>query len=238
LSGGKDSLAMLHVILEAGIEPAANLYYDGGWDFPYMGEHLEQIEHIAGIKITVIRPRINFDYCVRVKKYKWPKFDRRWCTGYKVKALQTITHCFDNPKVAIGIAHEEKQRAWRGTILEDRVPPVFPLLIANLTGSEALAYCMELGYDFCGHYKLFNRLNCYCCPFSRINECKMLYKHFPTLWRNMLEYQFLMGTNIRFSNDVTILSLNAQFRLEEETEHIKLFPHWLRVKSRGENTNL
>ena len=68
LSGGKDSLAMLHVVLEAGIQPAANLYYDGGWDFPYMSEHLEQIEHIAGVKITVIRPKINFDFSVRVKK--------------------------------------------------------------------------------------------------------------------------------------------------------------------------
>ena len=44
LSGGKDSTAMLLILLERG-EPVADVvFFDTGWEFPEMYEHLAKLE--------------------------------------------------------------------------------------------------------------------------------------------------------------------------------------------------
>lgn len=58
LSGGKDSTAMLLMLLERG-EPVADVvFFDTGWEFPEMYEHLEKLEAFTGLKITRLRPRM------------------------------------------------------------------------------------------------------------------------------------------------------------------------------------
>ena len=61
LSGGKDSTAMLLMLLERG-EPVADVvFFDTGWEFPEMYEHLEKLEAFTGLKITRLRPRLPVD---------------------------------------------------------------------------------------------------------------------------------------------------------------------------------
>ena len=58
LSGGKDSTAMLIMMLERD-EPIADIvFFDTGWEFPQMYEHLECLERYIGRKITRLRPRL------------------------------------------------------------------------------------------------------------------------------------------------------------------------------------
>ncbi len=227
MSGGKDSLATLHLLLEAGVEPAGIFFYDGGWEMPYIREHLAVIEEKTGCKINIIESENNFDYCIRVRGYGWPRFGQRWCTGLKVKGLNACLNAFDKPKNVVGIAYDERQRVYNGNLLTNKVPPMFPMVVCKMTTKEALQWCYDLGYDFCGHYKLFNRLNCYCCPLSREASWKILYKEFPTLWRNMLEYQFIMGTYVYFVNELTVLDLHKRFVFEEECERIRIKPRYI-----------
>ena len=58
LSGGKDSTAMLLMLLERGEDVADIVFYDTGWEFPQMYEHLVRLEEFTGRKITRLNARI------------------------------------------------------------------------------------------------------------------------------------------------------------------------------------
>ena len=105
LSGGKDSTAMLLMLLERGESVADVMFFDTGWEFPEMYEHLEKLETFTGLKITRLRPRLPVDvetdkspfdwmfseYPVVRRETRqvhmigrgWPAASRRWCTGRK-----------------------------------------------------------------------------------------------------------------------------------------------------------
>ena len=61
LSGGKDSTAMLLMLLERGESVADVVFFDTGWEFPAMYEHLEKLEAFTGLKITRLHPRMPVD---------------------------------------------------------------------------------------------------------------------------------------------------------------------------------
>ncbi len=71
LAGGKDSTAMLLMMLERG-EPIADIvFFDGGWEFPQMHEHLEMLEQLIGQKITRLRPRLPIGVVTGKSPFDW-----------------------------------------------------------------------------------------------------------------------------------------------------------------------
>ncbi len=66
LSGGKDSTAMLLMMLEHGMPIDAVLYADTGMEFPEMYDHLSKVDALLyqerGIHITVLRHPRGFEY--------------------------------------------------------------------------------------------------------------------------------------------------------------------------------
>lgn len=122
LSGGKDSTAMLLMLLEHGESVADVMFFDTGWEFPEMYEHLDKLEAFTGLKITRLRPRLPVDvetdkspfdwmfseYPVARRGTRdvhqigrgWPAATRRWCTGRKQQALKAhllaLTHRQEN----------------------------------------------------------------------------------------------------------------------------------------------
>lgn len=113
LSGGKDSTATLLMLLEKGESIADIVFFDGGWEFPEMYDHIEKLERFIGRSITRLQPRLPidtvtdkspFDYLfsevpVRKRASKeirfygrgWPHPLRRWCTNCKQTALKAHT---------------------------------------------------------------------------------------------------------------------------------------------------
>lgn len=104
LSGGKDSTAMLLLMLERGWPIDAVLNADTGMEFPEMYEHLRRLdEHLyreRGIHITTLKSPKSFEYLmfdepkqrascianrqllgVPCKGNGWPGIRVRWCTG-------------------------------------------------------------------------------------------------------------------------------------------------------------
>lgn len=105
LSGGKDSTAMLLKMLDDG-EPILDVvFFDTGWEFPQMHEHLVQLEEHTGIAITRLKPRSTFDHdfahrpvChkgtgdLRRIGWGWPSPLRRWCTREKNQSYSRVLH--------------------------------------------------------------------------------------------------------------------------------------------------
>lgn len=219
LSGGKDSTAMLLMLLERG-EPIADIvFFDGGWEFPQMREHLEKLERFIGRKITRLRPRLPigvvtektpFDWLFseypvvkrgtgRVHKIGrgWPAPMRRWCTGCKQDSLRShllaLTHRQGVAlplRQCIGFAADEPERL-DGPTKRDGIYYVqrYPLMEWGVTEADALAYCKERGFTWGGLYESFHRVSCFCCPLQGLNELRTLRKDFPDLWQRMREME-------------------------------------------------
>ena len=125
LSGGKDSTAMLHWMLEKGEDIHSVVFFDTGWEFPEMYDHLDQIERNTGIEIIRLKPKRSFDYWMFERKivnketglvYKigrgWPDVHSRWCTREKVNTLNKYHNSIKdtNKVINIGVAIDEYKR--------------------------------------------------------------------------------------------------------------------------------
>ncbi len=234
-SGGKDSTAMLHAMLEHG-EPVDHvIWFDTGWEFPQMADHVALVEKQTGIEITRLQPAQPFDYWMYERQIVarkgpmlgkvhrigngWPSPMRRWCTRLKVNAIDNQLKEWGAPDivVCIGFAADEAERGGRS--LDDRdYEKRFPLIEYGMTEADALEYCYNLGYDWDGLYEVFHRVSCFCCPLQSLAELRNLRTYFPELWARMLEMDSrIPGHNAGFHHYDTVHDLEDRFAEEEIT---------------------
>ena len=168
LSGGKDSTAMLLLMIERGMPIDMVLYADTGMEFPEMYDHIAKLDAYLyaqrGIHITVLRHPKGFEYLmfdepkVKLRSIEnrirlgvplygngWPGIRVRWCTGaLKTKLIDKEVKRLKGELGAIhyiGIAYDE---AWR--CKGER----YPLVEWGITEAQALRICYDRGYDFGG----------------------------------------------------------------------------------------
>ena len=86
-SGGKDSTAMLIHLLETGQQIDEILYCDcGDWMWKSAKTHIKQVEDKLQVKITVLDISDKLEQ--GFKKWGFPSFFNRWCTGEKREAMK------------------------------------------------------------------------------------------------------------------------------------------------------
>lgn len=202
LSGGKDSTAMLLLMIERDMPINMVLSADTGMEFPEMYEHLAKLdEHLfreRGIHITTLRHPKGFEYLMfdepkqkprslenraklGIPPYGngWPGIRVRWCTGQLKTHL--ITKEVNRLKGELGAIHYvgiAADEAWR--CKDER----YPLVEWGITEAQALQACYDRGFDFGRLYEIYHRASCWCCPFQRIDELRKLRKHHPELWKS------------------------------------------------------
>ena len=238
LSGGKDSTAMLLRMLELGERVDDIVFFDTGWEFPGMYDHLDLLENRTGRAITRLKPRIPFDYRlifhpVRSKKDRpehnivkgrvyrygsgWPSSLRRWCTREKINTIERYLkrqYALKNIIMCVGFASDESGR--ETSTMQSKVYNYrYPLIEWSWPESKCLEYCRYLGYDWGGLYEHFRRVSCYCCPLQRIGELRQLRSHHPGLWQKMLKMDRKIPNNVGFRNYDTVVDLEERFALEE-----------------------
>lgn len=224
LSGGKDSTAMLLMMLERKMPVDMILFCDTGMEFPAMYEHLDKLEKYIGREITRIRSEKSFLYYLlehqpkwkneeRERKgacgYSWPGPRMRWCTSH-MKTLVIDKYLSNLAKEYeiihyVGIAADEKERVKN---------LCYPLVEWGVTEKEALQYCLDKGFDFGGLYELFDRVSCWCCPLQGLAELRNLRKFFPDLWKLLMEWD--ARTWRQFRKDYSVEELEKRFAFEEE----------------------
>ncbi len=230
LSGGKDSTALLHFMLELEYPIAEVVFFDTGWEFPAMYDHLEQIEKKTGIKITVLKSKKPFTYWMfehpivarkgpkkgQVHRigHGWPSPMRRWCTRIKVDTIEKYISKYENPVQYIGYAYEEMHRIK----FNIRFPKRYLLIELKITEADALKCCRKLGYTWDGLYDHFRRVSCYCCPLKSKKSLRILKQYFPDLWTQMLEWDEKINPNRGFYNYDTVHDLHSQFAHDEILE--------------------
>lgn len=217
-SGGKDSTAMLLMMLERGIPVDRVLCVDTTKEFPQMYEHIKKVQAmIEPLKIEVVK--IDFDYFFADKEimrgankgkfgYGWARMPNRWCTGKKIQPMRKLIKKGDTEY--IGIAFDEKERVKRDYVKNQNCR--FPLVEWQITERQALDYCYSKGLDWGGLYKKFHRVSCWCCPLSRIGSLRTLYNDFPELWKELEEMDKKSWRN--FKSNYTVTELREKFANE------------------------
>lgn len=190
-SGGKDSTAMLHRLLEAGEPIHTVLWYVTPWEFMEMHDHAEDVERRTDITITRIQPRREWD--TLLARYGWPHPAGGWCTAEKRQDIGAwIAANVPNPVECIGFSDDERPRAEGDTLIRRKKWPLrFPLIEHHMGEMDALGYCNGLGYNWDGLYDWMpsRRVSCWACPKQSDADFAAIARHRPKLWRRMLEME-------------------------------------------------
>ena len=243
LSGGKDSSALLLLMLEKEMPIDCVLYADTGMEFPEMYEHIAKLDALLfqkrGIHITTLRhphgfERLMFDEPKQkpsslenrarlgIPSYGngWPGVKVRWCTGQlKTHLIRKAVNRLKKEKNAlhfIGIAADEAHRC------KDEPQNRYPLVEWGITEAQALQICYDRGFDFGGLYETYRRASCWCCPLQRIGELKKLRTHHPELWARLLAMDnraremFGHSPLGQFKRDWSVAALEERFAKEEQ----------------------
>lgn len=241
LSGGKDSTAMLLMMLERGEPVHSAVFFDTGWEFPGMVEHVKKLTDYVfnhyGVKVWTIHPRLPFEYTmihkpiiarkgpikgqVHLVGNGWPSVHRRWCTREKIDQLNHFQKTFPGTVSCIGFGADESTRVKKQKDKTNR----YPLVEWNITEADALQYCLDKGFDWGGLYNFFHRVSCFCCPLQRISTLRIMRKHFPDLWGIMLGWDDAMPEHYyKFKEDKSVRDYENRFA--EEDRQGDLFPEW------------
>ena len=184
VSFGKDSLAMLLLILKKGLPLHEVIFYDTGMEFQAIYSIRDRILPILeehGVKYTELHPPRPFlfdmlEKPVSSKKnglhygYSWCGGCARWGTATKTAALNSHARkAGKNVVQYVGIAADEPKRLRR---LEEN--KVAPLADWGITEADALRLCYEEGYFWEENgvrlYDILDRVSCWCCANKNLKD--------------------------------------------------------------------
>lgn len=191
-SFGKDSTAMIHLMLEHNEQIDGLIYFESGWDFPQMEAHIKKVEKNTGIKTIRVRYYRHFDELLG--RYGWPHPSGGWCVDRKTTTCNKIFKGLNGTIECIGYTTDELHRTQRPTLQRKKWKVRFPLIEYGYTEKKALEYCYSLGYDWDGLYEIFNRVSCFCCPKAGKKRIDKLRLNFPELYKRYLEMDTIANT--------------------------------------------
>lgn len=164
------------------------VFFDTGWEFPEMYDHLKKVEDYTGIKINIIKPSESFTFLLTQHRrvisrgkykgkemigYGFPGFGTRWCTGRKQDAMNKYFMQYKQSGVTncIGYAADEPKRF--GNLRDTSWQKYrYPLVEAGMTEADALKYCYERGFDWGGGIQDTNAFRVGVVPFKTNVLCE------------------------------------------------------------------
>lgn len=218
---------MLFGLLDRGESVHSAAWFDTGWEFPQMHDHIEAVrEMIAPVPLVTLYPRMDFVHCMmdrplvrprsksgkpRAQGWGWPSAGRRWCTKEKTMALDKYIQGIGGGITCIGFAADEAHRAKSKRLLRIAERVRFPLIDWGMTEAAALADCRRRGFSWGGLYDHFSRVSCFCCPLKSLSDIRKIRHHYPDLWATMLTWDAMMPDNRGFKGFDTVRDLEARF---------------------------
>ena len=196
VSFGKDSLAMLLLLLEKKMPLDEVIFYNSEMEFDciyHIRDRIKPVLEQRGIRFTEVKPGVPFlynmlDRPVDSKKngfhlgYGWCGGPCRWGTKLKTRTLDGVA--LDADVHYVGIAADEPERLER---LE--APKCSPLAEAGMTEADCLAFCYERGFFWEENgirlYDILDRVSCWCCKNKNRKELKNIYQFLPQYWERL-----------------------------------------------------
>lgn len=229
-SGGKDSAAMLLMMLEKEmpiddiifIEIMATQTLEA--ELPETYQYIQQVEEYIGRKITRLKPKYTFEEVFYMKKKKgnhigdingFPYLQGAWCNSrLKLKPLnEYYRNIQDEFTVYIGIASDEPNRLKSSGRTPKRGVARYPLAEWGVTEEMAKQYLTEINL-LNPLYEKYDRLGCWFCGKASLKSLRNLYHDYPEYWQLLREWQ--KDSWQSFKIDKTVFDLEKRFKAEDK----------------------
>ena len=211
VSWGKDSLAMLHFLLDEKNTPDLNevVFFDTGMEFEAIYRERDRMLPVLasmGIEYTELKPKEPFLHKMFVHPvksretgeihkygYGWCGGACRWGTTEKTAALDRYAEG-KGAIVYVGIAADEEKRLAK----QHKPYKRFPLADWGYTEADCLEYCRAYGatweQDGVCHNDVLDRVSCWCCRYKNHRELRAILDHLPRYWQQLLALESRLGT--------------------------------------------
>ncbi|MBN1678434.1 MAG: phosphoadenosine phosphosulfate reductase family protein [Candidatus Thermoplasmatota archaeon] len=192
-SGGKDSLATLHLVLDAGIRPKM-IFVDTGLEFEETKENVRSVAESLSLELIV--ESAGEAFWDNIERFGPPAKDFRWCckTCKLGPATQLIQKNFPGGVLSfIGQrAYESQQRAEKGRIWRNPWTPnqLAASPIQKWTAMHVWMYLFSKGADFNPLYREgLERIGCFMCPATDLAELRLVRRISPQYarWQEHLD---------------------------------------------------
>lgn len=207
VSFGKDSLAMLLMLIEKRYKLDEVVFYDTGMEFQAIYDTRDRIKQLLekkNIKYTELQPKEPFLYKMLEKEVH--KRDGtiqygygicggrcRWGTSEKNNTISKYlkSQYGQDYREYIGIAADETKRIEK----ERTEHKLLPLVDWNMTEKKCLEYCYSKGFEWKESYKennirlydILDRVSCWCCGNKNNKEIENMFLYLPQYWRQNIE---------------------------------------------------
>lgn len=208
VSWGKDSLAMLHMLIDADLPLTEVVFFDTGMEFEAIyNERDKTLPLLAelGIKYTELKPKETFLHKMFVHPvhsretgeihkygYGWCGGACRWGTTEKTAALDRYAEQMQ-ATVYVGIASDETKRLQKPTKHYKR----YPLADWKMTEALCLEFCEVYGHtweqDGVRLYDVLDRVSCWCCRNKNQKELRAIHDYLPRYWQQLLALESRLG---------------------------------------------
>jgi phosphoadenosine phosphosulfate reductase len=192
-SGGKDSLATLMLVLDAGVKPKL-LFVDTGLEFAETIENVDQVAHDFSLELIVESAGDSF--WKNIGQFGPPAKDFRWCC--KTCKLGPATRLIQKnfPKGVLSFigqrAYESEQRARKGNVWRNPWTPnqLAASPIQKWTALHVWLYLMSKGARANPLYERgLERIGCFMCPATDLAELRRVRDMTPQYdrWQEVLD---------------------------------------------------
>lgn len=209
VSFGKDSLAMLYLLIARGWPLDEVVFFNNGMEFQAIYDTRDRVLpdlEALGIPYTELYPRSPFLYDMLERPikyrdkpdhhygYQWCGGPCRWATAEKVKVIRD--YCA-GAVIYVGLAADEPQRFDRCGYPNRSLP----LAEWGLAEADCLTYCRQLGFQWLEDtengpvplYEILDRVSCWCCGNKNLKELKHIYLYLPQYWERLKGLQAHMS---------------------------------------------
>lgn len=203
VSFGKDSTAMLLLLLENKWPLDRVVFYDTGVEFEaiyHVRDKMVPMVRDAGVEYVEIRPDRPFLFDMGFKEvhkrdgtvqhgYGWCGRSTRWGTSVKNRMIRR--HVSPDDVQYVGIAADEAHRCKEGGNY------VYPLVKLGYTETDALRLCYENGIrweqDGIDLYYVLDRVSCWCCQNKNAKELEAMREHLPRYYDMLCQLESVNG---------------------------------------------
>lgn len=203
VSFGKDSLAMLLMLIKKQYKLDEVVFYDTGMEFKAIYDTRNKVRKLLeklGIKYTELYPKEPFLYKMLEKTvnkrngqiqkgYGLCGGRCRWGTTEKNKTIEKYLsrEYGQNYKEYIGIAADEEKRIEK----ERNEHKLLPLVVWKMTERDCLEYCYKKGFYWEENgirlYDILDRVSCWCCANKNKKELENMRLYLPEYYLKYID---------------------------------------------------
>lgn len=240
VSGGKDSLYMLNLILHNLDRYPLNgvVHFELEIDYPFIKHVIDYMESECkrfGITFLRIKPRESWKELYN--RYGFPTRIARWCNSkYKLDAHLQLKEWMSSlgfyTVSYIGYCVDEEKRFSKRTNLNQR--EVYPLVENGIKESDILKWARKQPI-FNNYYKTNDRCGCMCCPMASKINWAYLYKYYPDNYKECIS--LMKDTEERqerkLGRPFSVTASNPKYNAEYLDKIVKT--KWLKILNEREN---